>query len=92
MARGWTAEVNRRPQRKTSICYRPRHGATYGDLYGLSTIKDGEVRFGQRCIDRVDSLSRGALKMYRQRARLSSEQKALPRGGLEMLDRGGQAS
>ena len=60
---------------------------TYTDIYRQT----GKYDLAQRCIDRVDSLSRGALKMYKERGHVLYGRKRY-REALEMLDRAAEAS
>lgn len=85
-----TEEVNRRYEASS---HTPQPSAwsnlwvTYTDIYRQT----GEYDLAQRCIDRVDSLSRGALKMYKERGHVLYGKKRY-REALEMLDRAAEAS
>ena len=85
-----TEEVNRRYEEASHTPQPSAWGnlwVTYTDIYRQT----GQYDLAQRCIDRVDSLSRGALKMYKERGHVLYGQKRY-REALEMLDRAAEAS
>lgn len=85
-----TEEVNRRYEASSHTPQPSAWGnlwVTYTDIYRQT----GQYEQAQRCIDRVDSLSRGALKMYKERGHVLYGLKRY-REALEMLDRAAAAS
>lgn len=85
-----TEDVNRRYEEAS---HSPQPSAwgnlwiTYTDIYRQT----GENELAQRCIDRIDSMTRGGVKMYKERGHVLYGRKRY-REALEMLERAAEAS